>query len=127
MIVVRYPVLVTFPSERGWRVDSGSASPVPGPDQDPGFPPLESLAADPAGWEAWLALGLEEDEPPGDDDEEYLDPQGSVLPPDEDLAVIEAEAGRFAAELNRPGFCGGSQSTGEWDDGSSTEVSGRAA
>ena len=31
------------------------------------------------------------------------------------------------AVLNRPGFCGGSQSTGEWDDGSSTEVSGRAA
>ena len=29
--------------------------------------------------------------------------------------------------LNRPGFCGGSQSTGEWEDGSSTEVSGRAA
>ena len=32
-----------------------------------------------------------------------------------------------ALVLNRPGFCGGSQSTGEWDDGSSTEVSGRAA
>jgi len=32
-----------------------------------------------------------------------------------------------AVILNRPGFCGGSQSTGEWDDGSSTEVSGRAA
>ena len=31
------------------------------------------------------------------------------------------------ARVNRPGFCGGSQSTGEWDDGSSTEVSGRAA
>ena len=31
------------------------------------------------------------------------------------------------SEVNRPGFCGGSQSTGEWDDGSSTEVSGRAA
>ena len=30
-------------------------------------------------------------------------------------------------KVNRPGFCGGSQSTGEWDDGSSTEVSGRAA
>ena len=30
-------------------------------------------------------------------------------------------------KMNRPGFCGGSQSTGEWDDGSSTEVSGRAA
>ena len=29
--------------------------------------------------------------------------------------------------VNRPGFCGGSQSSGECDDGSSTEVSGRAA
>jgi len=29
--------------------------------------------------------------------------------------------------VNRPGFCGDSQSTGEWRDGSSTEVSGRAA
>lgn len=29
--------------------------------------------------------------------------------------------------VNRPGFCGGSQSTGEWEYGSSTEVSGRAA
>jgi hypothetical protein len=33
----------------------------------------------------------------------------------------------WEALVNRPGFCGGSQSTGEWDDGSSTEVSGRAA
>ena len=32
-----------------------------------------------------------------------------------------------AGKVNRLGFCGGSQSTGEWDDGSSTEVSGRAA
>src|SRR5438067_13560164 len=31
------------------------------------------------------------------------------------------------SRVNRPGFCGGSQSTGEWEDGSSTEVSGRAA
>ena len=36
-------------------------------------------------------------------------------------------SGRVVEDLNRPGFCGGSQSTGEWDDGSSTEVSGRAA
>jgi len=34
---------------------------------------------------------------------------------------------RRLSSVNRPGFCGGSQSTGEWDDGSSTEVSGRAA
>jgi hypothetical protein len=40
------------------------------------------------------------------------------------VRVVQAEG---AAVLNRPGFCGGSQSTGEWDDGSSTEVSGRAA
>ncbi|HEY5989978.1 MAG TPA: hypothetical protein VIV12_26870, partial [Streptosporangiaceae bacterium] len=37
------------------------------------------------------------------------------------------EAWAQLRHLNRPGFCGGSQSTGEWDDGSSTEVSGRAA
>ncbi len=35
--------------------------------------------------------------------------------------------GRLGTVVNRPGFCGGSQSTGEWEDGSSTEVSGRAA
>ena len=34
---------------------------------------------------------------------------------------------RAYTAVNRPGFCGGSQSTGEWEDGSSTEVSGRAA
>ena len=77
---------------------SPSASPVPGPDGDPGFLPLESLAADPVEWQAWLASDLDESEPPGDDDEEYLDPESSVLPPDEDLAVIEAEVARFAAE-----------------------------
>ena len=59
-------------------------------------------------------------------------------------AALVADAGRWIGErvfgevglalaerapvvVNRPGFCGGSQSTGEWDDGSSTEVSGRAA
>ena len=52
----------------------------------------------PAEWEALLAASRDEVEPPGDDDEEYLDPEGCVLPPDEDLAAIEAEAARFAAE-----------------------------
>ncbi len=46
-------------------------------------------------------------------------------------SAAEVQLSGLAAEdarnLNRPGFCGGSQSTGEWDDGSSTEVSGRAA
>jgi len=40
--------------------------------------------------------------------------------------VIRREGNPNGA-VNRPGFCGGSQSAGEWDDGSSTEVSGRAA
>ena len=51
----------------------------------------------PGEWEALLAASLDEVEPPGDD-EGYLDPEGCVLPPDEDLAVIEAETDRFAAE-----------------------------
>ncbi len=42
------------------------------------------------------------------------------------LGLAGGEEG-FNCDLNRPGFCGGSQSTGEWEDGSSTEVSGRAA
>ena len=41
---------------------------------------------------------------------------------------MEALCGTDVAfRVNRPGFCGDSQSTGEWRDGSSTEVSGRAA
>jgi hypothetical protein len=51
----------------------------------------------PAEWEALLAASLDEVEPTGDD-EGYLDPEGGVLPPDEDLAAIEAETDRFAAE-----------------------------
>ena len=53
-------------------------------------------------------------------------------------AGLQGQAGQVGAaagaglvpdpvQVNRPGFCGGSQSTGEWEDGSSTEVSGRAA
>jgi hypothetical protein len=51
----------------------------------------------PGEWEALLAASVDEVEPPGDD-EGYLDPEGCVLPPDEDLAAIEAETDRFAAE-----------------------------
>ncbi len=51
----------------------------------------------PGEWETLLAASLDETEPPEDGDE-HLDPEDSVLPPDEDLAVIEDETGRFAAE-----------------------------
>ncbi len=88
-------------------MDSCSASPVPGPHEEPGFLPAGPVSEwepvitrpDPmsAGeWEALLAASLDEVELPGD--EGYLDPEGCVLPPDEDLAVIEAETDRFAAE-----------------------------
>ena len=50
----------------------------------------------PAEWEALLAASLDEVEPPGDDEDE--DPESCALPWDEDLAVIEAETARIAAE-----------------------------
>ncbi len=64
---------------------------------------------DPMTFEEWLAADLGEDEPPPDGDG-YLDPEGSELPWDEDLAAITAGTGRIAAEraadaewLARPG------------------------
>ncbi|HEY2261810.1 MAG TPA: hypothetical protein VGI96_04200, partial [Streptosporangiaceae bacterium] len=50
----------------------------------------------PAEWEALLAASLDEVEPPGDDEDE--DPESCALPWDEDLAAIEAETARTAAE-----------------------------
>jgi len=51
---------------------------------------------DPLSLEEWLAADLGEDDPPPDGDG-YLDPDGCELPWDEDLAAIEAEAGRIMA------------------------------
>ena len=45
-------------SERGWRVDSGSASPVPGPDEDLAFTRPDPMSSDE--WEALLAASLDE-------------------------------------------------------------------
>jgi hypothetical protein len=56
------------------------ASPVPGPDQDPGSLPL-GPTGDLADWEAWLALDPDDGEPPPDEDGDgYLDPDGCELP-----------------------------------------------
>ncbi len=52
----------------------------------------------PGEWEALLAACVDEVEPPGDDDEEYLDPESCVPPPDDDLAAIAAEADQLTAE-----------------------------
>jgi hypothetical protein len=67
----------------------------------------------PGEWEALLAASVEEPEPPPEDGEEHLDPEGSVLPPDEDLAVIEAEASRFAAERAADAACFTREETAE--------------
>ena len=93
-------------------MDSPSASAVPGPDEDPEFPPLESFAADPAAWEAWLASDPDESEPP-EFDEEDEDPENCVPPWDEDLAVIEAEAARIAAERAADAACFAREETAE--------------
>jgi hypothetical protein len=63
-------------------------------------------------WEALLAASLDEVEPP-EDGEEHLDPEDSVLPPDEDLAVIEDETDRFAAECFAEAQCLGQPETAE--------------
>ncbi len=91
---------------------SPSASAGPGPDEDPEFPPLESLAADPAAWAAWLASACDEDEPPGFDEEDE-EPESCVRPWDEDLAVIEAEAARFAAQRAADAACFTREETAE--------------
>jgi hypothetical protein len=52
---------------------------------------------DPVSLEEWLSWDVDEDEPP-DFDEDDLDPEGSGLPWDEDLAAIVAETDQIAAE-----------------------------
>ena len=84
------------------------ASPGPGPDEDPGrgsgvprgddeaaWRPVESIR-DPRDVQGWLDAGLEEDEPPGPD-EEYDDPGHPAMPWDLDVAAIWAGAGEVAA------------------------------
>src|SRR5690242_19486926 len=51
---------------------------------------------DPVSLEEWLAWDGDEDEPPGFD-EDVLDPEGSALPWDEDLAAIVAETDQVMA------------------------------
>jgi hypothetical protein len=52
---------------------------------------------DPVSLEEWLAWDVNEDEPP-DFSEDDLDPEGSALPWDEDLAAIMAETDQIAAD-----------------------------
>ena len=82
------------PATPGRGVPPSGAQPEPGP-WKPVITRPDPMS--PAEWEALLAASLDEVEPP-EDSEEHLDSEGSVLPPDEDLAAIEDETDRFAAE-----------------------------
>lgn len=70
--------------------------PCSGPDEDPGSCAAEQVSVR-AARRARLAAVPDEPEAP-EDGEEHLDPESTVLPPDEDLAAIEAATDRFAAE-----------------------------
>src|ERR1700760_1219121 len=82
------------PATPGGDVPRPGAQPEPDP-WEPVIPRPDPMSPDE--WQALLAASLDETEPP-EDSEEHLDPEGSILPPDEDLAAIEAEAEQFAAE-----------------------------
>jgi hypothetical protein len=71
--------------------------PRPGAQPEPGGWEPVITRPDPVSLEEWLSWDVDEDEPPdfGEDD---LDPEGSGLPWDEDLAAIVAETDQIAAD-----------------------------
>ena len=91
------------PANPGRRVSRPGAQPEP----DYWEPVI--TRPDPVSLEEWLAADLNEEEPPGFDEDD-LDPEGSALPWDEDLAALVAETDQVMAEraadaafLARPG------------------------
>jgi len=89
------------PANPGRGVPRPGAQPEPGhagPDSPgPGGWVPVITRPDPVSLEEWLSWDVEEDEPP-DFDEDDLDPEGSALPWDEDLAAIVAETDQIARE-----------------------------
>ena len=91
------------PANPGRRVSRPGAQPEP----DYWEPVI--TRPDPVSLEEWLAADLNEEEPPGFDEDD-LDPEGSALPWGEDLAALVAETDQVMAEraadaafLARPG------------------------
>lgn len=83
---------VPAPADPGRGVSRPGARPEPD-----GWEPVITRP-DPVPLEEWLAWDPdEEDEPPGFDEDD-LDPEGSALPWDEDLAAIVAETDQVMAE-----------------------------
>jgi hypothetical protein len=86
------------PGQGASRPGAQPESGYPGPDSpEPGGWVPVITCPDPVPLEEWLAWDVDEDEPPAfcEDD---LDPEGSALPWDEDLAAIVAETDQIAAE-----------------------------
>ncbi|HEU5387041.1 MAG TPA: DUF222 domain-containing protein [Streptosporangiaceae bacterium] len=77
--------------------DPGQGVPRPGARPEPECWEPVITRPDPVSLEEWLSWDVDEDEPP-DFDEDDLDPEGSALPWDEDLAAIVAETDLIAAE-----------------------------
>src|SRR5690349_21710539 len=84
------------PANPGRGVPRPEAQPEPDSPGPGGWEPVITRP-DPVSLEEWLSWDVDEDEPP-DFDEDDLDPEGSGLPWDEDLAAIVAETDRIAAE-----------------------------
>ncbi len=82
---------VPAPADPGRGVSRSGARPEPD-----GWEPVITRP-DPVSLEEWLSWDVDEDEPP-DFDEDDLDPEGSGLPWDEDLAAIVAETDQIMAE-----------------------------
>ena len=82
------------PADPGRGVPPSGAQPEPG-HWEPVITRPDPMSPDE--WEALLAAGLDEVEPPEDGDED-LDPESCALPSDEDLAALEDETDRIAAE-----------------------------
>jgi len=81
---------VPAPADPGRGVSRSGARPEPD-----GWEPVITRP-DPVSLEEWLAWDVDEDEPP-DFCEDDLDPEGSALPWDEDLAAIVAETDQVMA------------------------------
>ena len=84
--------------------DSGQGVPRPGARPEPECWEPVITRPDPVSLEEWLSWDVEEDEPP-DFDEDDLDPEGSALPWDEDLAAIVAETDQIAADRAADAAC----------------------
>ncbi len=88
---------VMFMPRKPVPANPGRGASRPGAPPEPDWWEPVITRPDPVSLEEWLAWDADEDEPPGFDEDD-LDPEGSALPWDEDLAAIVAETDQVMAE-----------------------------